>query len=102
MPTPERMVKKQVSEWLDAHGIYYFMPVQTGFGRTTLDYLCCWKGRFVAIECKAGKNKPTPRQMLVAEQIRAAGGHTFFVNDTIDTVQAQMERLFSERAFPDS
>jgi hypothetical protein len=100
--TPEGRVKKEVSKYLKDHGIYYFMPVQTGYGATTLDYLCCWRGRFVGIECKAGKNKLSARQTLVGEQIRAAGGHTFIVDDIIDSVPNQMERLFSERVFPNS
>ena len=63
--TPEGRVKQQVDKYLKDHGIYYFKPVQTGYGATTLDYLCCWNGRFVGIECKANGNDLTKRQRLI-------------------------------------
>jgi hypothetical protein len=87
--TPEGRVKKEVSKYLKDHGIYYFMPVQTGYGATTLDYLCCWNGKFVAIECKAGKNMFTKRQDLISLRMADAGGLVFEVNDT-SPVEHQM------------
>lgn len=55
------------------------MPVQTGYGATSLDFLCCYLGEFHAYECKARGQKMTPRQELVARQIIAAGGYVFVV-----------------------
>ena len=48
--------------------------MQTGLGATTLDVLACLNSEFFAFECKAGGRKLTPRQLLVARQIHAAGG----------------------------
>jgi hypothetical protein len=90
--TPEGRVKKEVSKYLKDHGVYYFMPVQTGYGATTLDYLCCWRGHFVGIECKAGKGKPTPRQKLVMETICGAFGQCFVVDDKSSVIY-QMQRI---------
>jgi hypothetical protein len=39
------------------------------------------KGKFVGIECKAGKNKPTPLQEKEMAAIRDAGGTTLVVNE---------------------
>lgn len=83
MSTPEGKVKDMVRRKMLAAfpKCYRFMPVQTGMGATTLDFLYCVEGLFVAIETKAGTKKPTPRQEHVADQITAAGGLSFVVRD---------------------
>ena len=92
--TPEGQVKQQVDKYLKDHGIYYFKPVQTGYGATTLDYLCCWNGRFVGIECKSLSGEVTARQRLVILQIVEAGGLAYVVRDYSSmTVQQQMEEI---------
>lgn len=72
--TPEGKVKADIKKGLDKLGAYYFMPVQTGYGKKTVDFLCCIRGRFVAIEAKAGKNKPTPAQQSYLIDIVNAKG----------------------------
>jgi hypothetical protein len=82
--TPEGRVKKAVRKLLDEHGAYFFMPVQTGYGATTLDFLCCCYGQFVAIETKAPGKKMTERQTLVGSQILGAGGIVMMVDNADD------------------
>lgn len=54
MATPEGLTKTHVAKWLKARGIWYFMPVSNGMGRHGIpDFICCWNGRFLGIECKA-------------------------------------------------
>jgi penicillin-binding protein-related factor A (putative recombinase) len=60
------------------------MPVPSGYGATTVDYLCCYRGHFFAIEAKAPGKVPTPRQDYVLEQIRLAGGSTFVIAGEAD------------------
>lgn len=74
--TPEGRVKAKVGRALDKLGpeAWRFMPVQTGFGAAALDYLICYRGRFIAIETKAAKKKLTPRQTVTAQRIANAGG----------------------------
>jgi len=80
--TPEAKVKAKVRKVLDELGAYYVMPVTGGFGRQGApDFLVCLSGRFVGIECKAGKNKPTPLQVKNLEQIEKAGGEAFVLNE---------------------
>ena len=43
--------------------------------------ICCYHGVFFGIECKAGKNKPTPLQDKNLKQIRDAGGLDLVVNE---------------------
>ena len=72
--TPEGRVKKQVSAMLKKYGAYYEMPVPGGFGKSGLDYLGCFMGKFFSIETKAPGKHPTPRQLLTIKAIEAAGG----------------------------
>jgi hypothetical protein len=89
MATPESKVKQKLKEYLRRQGTYWFMPVQTGYGATSLDFLCCHLGEFVAYECKAAGRNLTPRQLVVARQINAAGGMVFRV-----TLDADDELVF--------
>lgn len=78
--TPEGRVKERVKELLRTHGAYWFCPVQTGMGETTLDFLCCHRGRFFAIETKAPGKKMTLRQHTVSNRISEAGGVVFVID----------------------
>jgi|TARA_R110000824_G_scaffold48871_2_gene137605 Holliday junction resolvase len=81
--TPEAKVKKVVVAQLKKLCAYYFYPVTGGYGQSGVpDIVGCYEGLFFGIECKAGKNKPTPLQEKNLEQIRAAGGLNMVVNET--------------------
>ena len=86
--TPEARVKAQVKKILDAHGAYYFLPATGGYGRSGVpDIVCCYKGKFVGIEVKAGSNTPTALQLRELQRINATGGKAFWVNEeTLDKV----------------
>lgn len=79
--TPEGKVKAKVKDVLKKHGAYYHMPVQNGMGAPSLDFVCCHKGLYFAIETKAGNKQPTPRQETTINQIRLAGGLAFVINE---------------------
>lgn len=86
--TPEGRVKKKVSDLLKSVSeIYYFMPVPSGFGESTLDYIGCYRGKLFAIETKAPGKKPTPRQMQIINAIRRAGGAVFVIDGDITELQ---------------
>ena len=87
--TPEAKVKAKVVKLLKEAGVYYFYASTHGFGRSGVpDLVCCMGGRFIGIECKAGKNKPTPLQEKEMAAIRTAGGTTLVVNeDNINDVK---------------
>jgi Holliday junction resolvase len=86
--TPEAKVKKKVVDVLKKNGAYYFFPATGGYGRSGVpDIVCCYRGVFVAIECKAGTNKPTPLQQAEMGKIKQAQGFVLVVNeDNIDDV----------------
>lgn len=82
MRTPEGKVKDKVVKILKQYGVYYFFPVTGGFGMSGIpDIICCHNGRFIAIECKAGKNKTTALQDAHLARIRAAGGIAVVINE---------------------
>ena len=80
--TPESKVKKRVVDQLKQLGAYYFYPVTGGYGASGVpDIVGCYKGKFFAIECKAGKNKPTPLQQKNLDAIAAQDGAALVVNE---------------------
>lgn len=87
--TPEGRVKDACVEVLKRHSAYYFFPVMGGYGRSGIpDIIACYKGRFLAIECKAGYNKTTPLQDRELAAIHKAGGSAMIVReDTIDLLE---------------
>lgn len=87
--TPEAKVKKKVVAILKEAGAYYFYPVTGGYGHSGVpDIVACYKGMFIGIECKAGKNKPTPLQNKNLKAITDAGGIATVINeDNIDEVK---------------
>jgi hypothetical protein len=79
--TPEGRVKSAVKRLLKTYDkMYYFMPVPGGYGVSTVDFICCYRGVFFAIETKAPGQHPTPRQELILQSIRWADGKTFVIN----------------------
>lgn len=80
--TPEKRVKDKVVGILKDEGAYYFFPATHGYGRSGVpDIVACVNGHFLAIECKAGKNKPTALQVREIESIRKAGGAAVVANE---------------------
>ena len=57
------------------------------------DIIVCYKGRFVGLEAKVGRNQPTKLQTATIDQIRRAGGTAAVVRSVSDvqTVIAEME-----------
>jgi hypothetical protein len=80
MTTPEGRVKAKVREILKAYpGMYTYWPVPSGYGRTTVDVLGCYRGRMFAVEVKAPGKKPTLRQTAELNDVRRAMGKSFVV-----------------------
>ena len=91
--TPEGKVKAKLKKHLDAMGIYHFSPFQAGMGRAGVpDIIGCYRGLFVAFECKAGRNKPTALQEREINAIRTAKGLAFVINeDNVDNIQELLQ-----------
>jgi hypothetical protein len=92
-------VKTKIEAILKSEGVYYFFPATHGYGRSGVpDIVACVNGYFLAIECKAGTNKPTALQVREIEAIRKAGGVAVVANEeNWDEVRA-LVRTLGERA----
>jgi len=96
--TPEGKVKAAVKAWLKARGIWFCMPMGTGYGNSGVpDFICCWNGRFLAIETKApGKrSNTTVMQDNQIMGIHRANGMVVVV-DSVEQLDQLEERLGRE------
>jgi hypothetical protein len=93
--TPEKKVKDKVIAILKAYETYYFYPITNGYGASGVpDIVGCHRGKFFAIECKAGKNIPTALQERNMQKIRGSGGVAIVVNeDNIKDVELMLDKL---------
>jgi Holliday junction resolvase len=93
--TPEKRVKNSVVKILKEYGAYYFYAATGGYGKSGVpDIICCHNGNFLAIECKAGKNKTTALQDINIAAIREAGGTALVINEeNIDDVATLLQVL---------
>ncbi len=106
--TPEKKVKNSVVRLLKERGAYYFFPATYGMGRSGVpDIVCCLRGYFIGIECKAGKNKPTSLQKKELADIKKAGGVSCVVNENdmpqlADLLDAIIEMSINSYEHPDA
>lgn len=93
--TPEGIVKKQIMQILAEHKAYYVTPMTFGFGNSGVpDVIAVVKGRFIAIEAKAGKNKPTALQLKNLKDIRESGGIALVINEhNLDELRFALENI---------
>lgn len=87
MKTPEGKIKDKVRTILKARGLYWFMPVQTGYGKRTLDILVCAYGFFLAIETKKPGDDMSPFQDFIAAEMRSSNGLAMCVNGAEDIAE---------------
>jgi len=79
--TPEGKVKHKIKLVLDSYGAYYHMPVLNGMGKPSLDFVCCYRGRFFAIEAKGAGQSMTLRQEATQAEMEKAGATVFKVSN---------------------
>jgi len=95
--TPEAKVKANVVKILKKYEVYYFFTATGGFGRSGVpDVVCCVKGKFLGIECKANGNKPTALQEREIEAIRSAKGMALVVHeDNLDALETVIKEALA-------
>jgi hypothetical protein len=92
--TPEAKVKKTAVKHLKDIGAYYFFPATGGYGKSGVpDIIACYQGLFFGLECKAGKNTPTPLQEKNLKEINEAGGFDLVVHEeNVHQLSLQMDK----------
>lgn len=103
MSTPEGTTKARIKRLLKSRGIWFYMPVQTGYGNTELDFICArpvpildstlWE--IFYIEAKAHKEDPTARQELIIAKHREEGRIVFVCDDQYDALRPKHDSLVS-------
>ena len=98
--TPEKKVKRKVMAQLKAMKAYTVTPMTGGFGNSGVpDVLCCYKGRFVGIECKANGGKATALQIHNLNSIEIAGGIALLINESnVDNLTDMIEERINGTA----
>lgn len=83
MATPESKVKAAVVKLLKQYDVYYFFPSTHGYGRSGVPDIvgCLPGGRFIGIECKAGKGETTALQEKELNEIRLRKGMGFVIRE---------------------
>ena len=98
--TPEKKVKRKVMAQLKEMKAYTVTPMTGGFGNSGVpDVLCCYKGRFVGIECKANGGKPTALQVHNLNSIEITGGIALLINESnVDDLTDMIEERINGTA----
>lgn len=105
--TPEGRTKARIKRLLVNKGVWFFMPVQSGYGSPELDFVCgvnreylCEPGReerqvweLFFIEAKAHGENPTARQKMLIDVHRAAGRKVFIIDDEHDSLRPKHDSL---------
>lgn len=83
--TPEGRVKKKLVDMLKEMKVWYFFPANNGFGKSGIpDIIICWYGRFIGVEVKSPKGRPTALQLRCGGEIQDAGGKWCIVRNEDD------------------
>ena len=71
----ETKLQREVQKYLRSLGCYEFKVHGSQYMRAGIpDIICCYKGLFIGIETKVGKNKMSELQKIHKEEILKAGG----------------------------
>lgn len=88
-------VKSAVKDILNGLGIWWYMPVQTGYGVKGIpDFVCCANGKFIGIETKFKNNGLSQWQKVQIERIKAVKGTVFVINENnLTYLESMLEEL---------
>lgn len=72
---PEKKIVNAILDAYREHGAFA-EKIHGGPQQPRLvDIIACYRGRFIALEVKAGNGRPTPYQLHVLEDVGKADGH---------------------------
>lgn len=74
----EKLYENKIKAYLKSKGAYFVKYFGCAYTQAGVpDILCCYKGKFIAIEVKAEKGRVSELQKYNIEQIQKAGGVAF-------------------------
>jgi len=85
--TLEEQIKSDIKKLLKAYNIWFDMPVPGGFGKSTLDFICCHVtprgiGRMLVIEAKRPFKWLEPQQRKCMMELYWMGAKCFCISNT--------------------
>lgn len=76
----EKIFENKIKSYLKSIGAYFIKTHGDRFSKVgTPDILACVNGKFVAVEVKGEKGKPSELQLYHIEQIQKAGGYAIIL-----------------------
>lgn len=83
MAVTERVIKDRVKRVLKKMGsdLDFFMPVQSGYGKRDLDFICSYRGKSFRIETKAPGKLLRATQEVRIDELREAGVDVWVIDD---------------------
>lgn len=90
----EKELVEKIRKYLGSiKGLFYWKEHGGQYGTAGIpDIIVCYKGRFIAFECKKIGGKPTLLQKITINKIIQAGGLAVIVN-SLDQVQQVIESI---------
>lgn len=89
----ETKLQRKVQDYLKSIGAYEFKVHGSIYMKAGIpDIIACYKGLFIGIECKVGKNKMSDLQISHKRQIEKAGG-IHILAYSLEDVKNVLEKL---------
>ena len=89
----ETKLQKEVQRYLVSKGCYEFKVHGSAYMKAGIpDIICCYKGLFLGIETKVGKNKQSKLQVIHEKEIISAGG-IYILAYSLEDVKKVIETL---------
>jgi hypothetical protein len=97
--TPEGKVKVKIKKLLDLYGVYYFMPVQSGYGPAGLDFHCMTTygdksdlpvAFFIEAKAPGKKVISGSRQEELINKLRGYNAAVFVVSDEVTLAELEI------------
>lgn len=86
-PSDEKTIQSAILKFLNSlHPEVYAVKVILANKRGVPDILCCYKGKFIAIEVKRPESKTPNYQLFQGQLIKDAGGVWYVVNGVDDVI----------------
>ena len=87
--TTEKQLQDDIAQWLDLQQIYFEtdrMDKKTSGKKGRADFRICAAGRWLSLEAKVGKNRPSPEQEEQAERLIRSGGSYAVVRSLAEAI----------------
>lgn len=93
--TPEGQVKKKIKEVFKRFGVHYTMPIGGPYAKKGKpDFVCCYYGKYMAIEAKALGKTQTIHQEKEQEDTHKAGGIYLVVrSENLYVLETLLQRI---------